>query len=66
MKNLISYEEFTGSGSETSNFRIPFAAIEPPPNDKVWNYIKSKVDKSPLWGIDAKGQESKNRIKGER
>lgn len=66
MKNLISYEEFKGNKSETSNYRIPFAAIEPQKNDKVWKYVKKEINKSPLWGIDAKNQESINRKKGDR
>lgn len=66
MKNLISYEEFKGNKSETSNYRIPFAAVEPPQNDKVWKYVKKEINKSPLWGIDAKNQESINRKKGDR
>lgn len=66
MKNLISFQEFINSKSETPNYRIPFAAVEPPPNDKIWKYVKGSISGGPLWGIDAKKQEEINKIKGDR
>ena len=47
---------------ETSEYPLPIAPIIPPKNDKVWNYIKSKVTRSPLWGVNAKIQSKVNSI----
>lgn len=60
-KHLIDYKEFKKSSTEISSYRVPFAAVEPPKNDKVWGFIKNAIDKSPIWGIDVKDQENKNK-----
>lgn len=66
MKHLIKFKEFKKSQSETSNFNVPYAAVEPPPNDKIWNYMKREIDKAPMWGIDMKDQEDENQELGDR
>jgi hypothetical protein len=60
MKYLANYKEFKNSKSETSNFRIPYAAIEWKKDDKIYNYFRKKLDQCPLWGVDLIKQDKNN------
>jgi hypothetical protein len=60
MKYLFNYKEFNNSKSETSNYRIPYAAIEWKPDDKIYTYFRKQLDKSPLWGHDLIKQDKDN------
>lgn len=62
----MSYKEFMDSQAETSEYDVPVAAVVPPPGDKVWNYVKSEMEKGPRWGFDLKYQEENNKEKGQR
>jgi len=66
VKHLITYKEFKNSNSETSNYETPKSAVKPQPADKIYAYVKNKVDNAPLWGLDMKSQEKDNAIKADR
>lgn len=65
-KHLIDFEEFAKSRAESSNYEAPIAAVIPPPNDKIWNFVKKEMDSAPKWGVDLKGQEKRNQTAGVR
>ena len=67
MKNLKTYKEFKDKNcKETSDYEIPDSAVKPPPNDKVWNYVKDEIKNSPIWGFKLKKQEKINPIISDR
>lgn len=62
MKNLITLDEYiTETTGYTTNYAPPEAVVVPPPDDKIWQYIKAKIDQSPVWGLKYKDQEKSNR-----
>jgi hypothetical protein len=63
---LIDFKEYIDSKLEISNYEVPFAAVIPAKDDKIWHYIKNKISQGPKWGVDFKKQELDNQRKGQR
>ena len=65
-KHLVNFKEYVDSETETSNYEIPYAAVIPPEDDKIWHYMRNQLDKAPLWGTDMNQQEEDNKVLGDR
>lgn len=59
-KHLVNFKEYVDSETETSNYEIPYAAVIPPEDDKIWHYMRNQLDKAPLWGTDMVKSDIKN------